>query len=712
MVTVDLGRVVTAGGLADGVAISAAGQVSAAIGSIETLGGQSMGFRATAGGAIEAAMGSVATSGNRAVGLWLVSDSVDLRAGQVATAGEQAIGIRASTQGDFSIAVGELETQGVQAHGVQAAVGGDAALSVGTIAAWGTGSDGINLVAQGAVDIEVAQGGGIRVAHDAVALSTGNGATLVNRGTIFAGGVAIRVGNGESIIWNGGNIDGAMFLADAADRVTNTATMRPTPSHLGSGDDRLTNDGELTLAGDLDFGEGADMLINRGILSLEEQAAAGGRLRDLATGPVARSIAGLSNFANSGVIDLRSGVAGDVLSISGSFEGSGDSTVALDVRFNAADVADRLIIADAATGTTRIVINPLDGPMSLNPGVVLVSAGAGTQADAFRLDSLGRLGFLAPGLAFDSGTNSFRLVTAPSAGAYRLLKVGEGARSAWLDSSDTIAAHLAGQGRGFWLAAGGNVNRRSQMRRFDGFGFAQDIDLGYAQDAFSSQFGYGIERGRFTMGVTAGYGNSALKFDGSADRVKYDAWNGGVYARLRSGRFRASAIVKYDHYGIRVSLPSIDENAATKGSALGARVEAGARLGSPRFYAEPRISLSYQRVAIDPLALSAVALFGDWDGGRGTAGLRVASVRPMGCATLNVYAETDYVKALGERPELVFATDAVMLEARDGRFPDHGAGKVGFEVSSGRTFGFVEAVARYGGSYRGGGARAGLRIGF
>ncbi|MCW4460965.1 hypothetical protein OK349_04545 [Sphingomonas sp. BT-65] len=714
-VLVDLERVATSDLFSDGVHISSKGRVAANIGSIETGGAQSAGLWITTSGEIDADLGSVTTTGNRATGLWLVADGgIDVAAGRISTAGDQAAAIRASTSGDLAIVAGNLATQGAQSHGVFGSAGGDAMLHLGTVAASGANADAIRLTVAGAAEIEVAQDGSIWGANDAFALSTGEGVTLVNHGAIAAGlGAAIRASGGAATIWNGGGIDGSILLTDAGDHVVNAGVMRLTAVQLGAGNDRLENDSDLVLAGDLDFGDGDDILVNRGTLSLTASGDAGIGLRALAPAPVARSIAGLNGFTNSGVIDLRSGAAGDTLAISGSFAGSGDSAAALDVRFGGTPAADRLTIAGAATGSTRIVINPLDAPTAFQSGIVLVSAGAGTQPDAFRLDTPSGPGFFATGLAFDAGAGSVRLVTAPSAAAYRLLKVSEGARSAWLDSNETIAAHLAsGQGGGFWMAAGGNVSRRDQTRRFDSFGFSQAVDLGYQQDSFSTQFGYGAGGGALTLGVTAGYGNSSLTFDGSADRAQYDAWNGGAYAALRTGRFHASAIAKYDHYAIDLSLPSLDGKAETSGSAFGARIEAGMRLGSARFHAEPRVSLSYQRVAIDPLALSALTRFDAWDGGRGTAGLRIASLHPARRATMKLYAEADYVKALGETAALSFTTGTVTVDAKDGRFPDYGAGKLGFEVAGRRASGFIEATIRYGGDYRGAGARAGMRIAF
>lgn len=762
---VALDRVATQGWSASGIDIRAGGQVAADIGAIETKGAQSGGLRISTLGGIDAAIGSISTAGNRSTALQLAAEGdADVGVeGQLATAGNQAFGILAVTAGDLSIAAADITTQGRLSRGVFADVGGDALLRHGSISTSGAGADGINLVAEGAVDIEldtvattgeaadgidvqaggavralvgsasasgadaraihvtgrgpvtlVAQGGDVWAASDAILLSSGEGSVLANHGSISAdSGAAIRVSGGGATIWNGGAVIGGIVLTDAADLVTNSGTMRLTGAQLGAGDDRLVNHGVLALAGDLDFGDGNDTLANDGTLSLAGAATAGNGLRVRALGPVTRSIAGLNDFANNGLIDLRSGVAGDVLDISGGFSGSGDGLVALDVRFGGTPVVDRLDIGGAATGSTRIVIHPLDAPTALHAGTVVVRAGAGTRADAFRLDAPAPGGFFASGLAFDAATTSFRLVTTPSASAYRLLKLGEGARSAWLESSDMVAAHLdSGQGRGFWFTAGGNVAKRDQTRRFEGFGFAQNVALGYAQDSFSTQFGYGIGSGAVTLGVTAGYGNSTLAFVDSADRAEYDALNAGLYAALRSGSFYANALAKYDHYDIGVSFQSIGEKAATGGSVVGARIEAGLRFGSARFHAEPRVSLSYQHMAIDPLALSAAIRFHDWDNGRATAGLRVASIHPLGAAELRIYAEADYVKALGAGAGLVFATGVVALGAEDGRFPSHGVGKLGFEVSSGRTSGFVEALGRYGGHHRGGGARAGLRIAF
>lgn len=665
-----------------------------------------------AAGAIQLQQGQIATEGDFSTGADLTGfGDVVLDLGRVETQGIFARGVSIYTTGDISGEIDAIETAGVRSDAIVASAEGDIALRIGTISAQGTRADGASLIASGTATLEVAQGGGIAAARDAVALVTDGGATLINRGTLSADtGSVIRASGGAATIWNGGSVDGSISLTTAGDLVSNAGTMRLTAAQFREGDDRLVNEGALVLAGDLDFGAGNDLFTNRGTLTLAGSTVMGSGLHSLAVGPVSRTITGAEAVANSGALDLRSGVAGDTLAISGSFAGSDGSAVVLDVRFGEAPVADRLTVAGAATGSTGIVINPLDLPTSFQSGIALVTVGAGTRADAFHLASSGT-GFFAPGLVFDAASGDFALVTAPSASAYRLLKVAEGARSAWFDSTDTIAAHVAtDEGKGFWLLAGGNVSKRDQFRHFSAFGFAQDVNLGYQQDFFSTQLGYGVESGPFTFGITAGYGNSTLGFDGSADRATYDALNGGAWAVLDAGRFRASALVKYDHYDIRLSLPTMDAQTTTAGNAWGGHVEAGVRLGSVGFTVEPRISLSWQRIAIDPLALPAVARFDDWYGGRAAAGARVSHVRPMGRATLRLYAEADYVTTLGDGATLGFATGTTALDSGDERLPDHGIGKLGFEINDGPIAGFLEATGRLGEGYRGGGARVGLRI--
>jgi hypothetical protein len=764
-VAVDIGAIETSGAWSTGLRVSTSGGIAASLGEVATAGNRASAVQLSAEGDIDvAADGLISTAGNQAAGLFLLaSGDISVAAEEIATEGALSHGVRAHGEGDALLRHFSIATAGAGADGINLIVTGAADLALGTVSTQGDMADGIDVRAGGAVravigsatvggadsravaiasdetialelglvraedpsalgvraeaarsvSIAVAQGGGIVAAGDAILLSSGDGATLTNRGIVSAGGALVRATSGPVAIWNGGEMTGGLGLGDAADLVTNAGTMRLTGSAFGGGDDRLVNHGRLFLAGELDFGAGNDTFVNEGILSLAAAPGTGIGLRALAAGPITRAIAGLATFANDGLVDLRSGVAGDVLDLSGSFAGTGGSQVALDVRFGGTPTADRLVIAGAATGSTGIVLAPLDAPTAFQSGIVLVDAGAGTRADAFRLEGPTGFGLFASGLVFDAAASSFRLVTTPSGSAYRLLKVAEGARSAWLDSSDTVAAQLAsGRGAGFWLAAGGRLDRRDQVRRFEAFGFGQDIDMGYEQDFFSTQFGYGLDRGALTLGVTAGYGNSTLGFGGSADRIDYDALNAGFYAALRSGRLQVDALAKYDRYDIAIAFQPLGAKAETDGSAFGARLQAGLRFGSSRFSVEPRLGLSYQRVDIDPLALAARVRFEDWNGGRGTAGLRLASLRPLGKASLKLYAEADYVRTLGKGAELSLATGAVTLQAQDARLPDHGIGKFGVEVATDRVTGFLEAFGRFGGDYRGGGARAGLRLAF
>ena len=78
-----------------------------------------------------------------------------------------------------------------------------------------------------------------------------------------------------------------------------------------------------------------------------------------AAAPLSFTLAGLESFANSGLIDLSDGVAGDVLTVTGAYVGTGDAALSLDVDLAAPTLADRLVVGGAATGSTSIFVERL-----------------------------------------------------------------------------------------------------------------------------------------------------------------------------------------------------------------------------------------------------------------------------------------------------------------------------------------------------------------
>jgi len=675
--------------------------------------------------------GTVSANGSNAAGIFVnaVGGLADVKANDVrSTASEFATmdvsGDRVSIIAGNVLSTGNNATASALAALNATARVGAADLRVGTVRATGTGTDAVAINAMTTGALDVAAGGNVVAMHDAVVFRTGAGASMTNAGTITGGtGAAIRVVGGPATITNSGAITGALVLTDGNDTVTNSGSLTlGAGTSFGGGNDRLTNSGTVALANDVDFGAGTDSFVNNGTLTFGAIAQASAQRAvalSAVTGPTTRTIAGLESFANTGLIDLRNGIVGDVLNISGAFSGSGNSGLGLDVRTTGTPAADQLVIAGAATGSTVVTINPVGGFTGLQPGIVVVKTGAGTSSNAFVLAASQRdAGLFTRGLVFDAGTGSFALVSAPSTVASKLIKVTEGLQSLWLESADSITARLAsdrdtaGAQRGFWMSAVGGVSDRDTRRTITSFGLSQDTNLAYRQDVFGLQLGVDFGSKALGFGVTGGYASSVQNFDASADRTTTDAWNIGAYAAFNSGRFFANALAKYDRYKLRVTIGSTGEKARSTGDGYGGQAEAGIRFGSDRFFAEPLVSLSWQHISLDPLALSATIGFEDREGGRAAAGLRIGGLRDLGPARAAFYAQGDYVRPFDGRDGISVTTGSTTALIGDTRFESYGKGRIGMSITRGQVSGFIEGNGRVGKDYHSGGGRVGLRIGF
>jgi hypothetical protein len=141
------------------------------------------------------------------------------------------------------------------------------------------------------------------------------------------------------------------------------------------------------------------------------QAADGNSITlNSATGSTLNNAGTLGNNAG-GTISMVNGRAGDVLTLPGTFSGSGDSRLTVDAQLGATPAVDRLIIGGAATGVTTIQLNPVAGSApQFNAGTIVVQAGAASDAGAFQL----------PGVFVDQGLVRSELTYNPTDFSYQL----------------------------------------------------------------------------------------------------------------------------------------------------------------------------------------------------------------------------------------------------------------------------------------------------
>jgi hypothetical protein len=711
-------------------------------GSVRTSGFDSYGIFAAGNGAVAVSgSGTVATTGNAGIGIYATSSGgpVTVSTGAVTTTGATAAGIVAlANAGTATVTSGAVSTTGadaiaIGARGISASVtangtvtrtgalgplspaaaigvqgtNGSASANVGTVTASGTGLSAVLAAATTTAGVTVRTGGVITGNVDGINITSGTGSTIANGGTINTGtGYAIRATGGPAAIANSGTINGRVLLSAANDSLVNSGIFNATQSS--------------------DFGAGTDSFTNSGTVFVLPGATTAATI----------AFTGLESFANSGTVDLRNGHTGDVFNLgNAAFTGSGSSTLGLDVQLGGATpTADRLV-AGPTTGSTRIVLNNMTtGVPLLNPGVIVVQGGAGSNAGAFTLaNGSMTYGFVTYGLAFNATTNAFSLVGAPSASAYRTLKLAEGARNLWYKSADAWSGHMADLRDAAWRSDAASTpsshlwmqmygaadQRRNATQSFSAFGTVGSADLRYLQDDFGGQIGYDFgsakPSGGLTFGVTGGYLNSSLNFYGTADRVTYNAANVGIYAAYVAGGLFMNALGKYDHYWLDTHLGGLGNERHLNGNGYGGQAEVGFRFGGKTgFFAEPVASIAYVRTDLDSLNVPGFSFgFDDRNGVRGKAGLRVGSTMEIAGTPAQVYASGMAVHEFQGRDRVDLASGGQSLTFVNDRIGTYGQGTVGISIGSPNgVSGFLEGYADYGEDYRGGGGRGGLRVRF
>jgi len=612
-----------------------------------------------------------------------------------------------ATNGDASAMVNNVSAagDGIGALHVTAANNAAATLN-GQLQSLGSDADAVRVTGGNFAAVTVGINGTVSAADgDAIVLTSGNGSRLNNAGAIENNdsGFAVAAFGGSLTINNTGSL---------------TSDLMFTP-----GNDTVNNSGTFVVGPNPDFGAGADVFVNTGTVRFLAGADA----------PVARVLTGLETFNNSGgLIDLRNDVAGDELTLPGAFIGSANSMVGVDVNLSSDDQSDRLNIGGAATGSTSLLVE-LTGPAALNSGTILVQGGAGTLADAFVLAGGSQsFGLIETDLVFDPVGNSFSLVGAPGAAAYRTAGFVDAARNLWYESADAWSAHMrelrdgawgSGAGSasgGLWVQMHGSLEEQDNITQTSTFGLARTFDLGFQQDYFGGQAGFDFggkagDDGNFAFGVTGGYINSHLKFSGVTDEVAFDAFNGGAYATINSGSLFISVLGKYDYYKANSESQSGQYVADIDGDAYGAQAEIGFRIGSDNFFIEPVGTIAYVRTNLDDLVVQASTIeFIDDDGLRGKLGARLGASFPSAMLnTVVLYAGGNYVHEFRGEDSVDFTNGNELVRITNRPRGDYGEAVLGVNIgATDAVSGFIEANGAMGTDFEAYGARAGLRFRF
>ncbi len=679
--------------------------------------------------------------------------SVTVTAASVITRGDNAPAIQALNYagGNVIVEAGSVLASGKDSAGIAVRSGGTGTVKAGTVTAAGRGifvatDQGASVTVTGAITtpnhvaIEVGGGGGDSVINIARGASvTGGGQHIASDGDAYVGrgNTIVMSGAGHNTLNNAGTIIGTgdRFTVnfaetfDAASTGTiNNSGLLVGAAKFGDYDDTFNNSGVFEATGGSDFGGGNDLFVNTGVVRLGNLAPAGSKAKIGST----VTLAGLDRFDNrGGLIDLRNGQAGDKLVLPGSYQGSAGARLGLDVAFGAASASDTLVVQGAATGSTAIVLANVDAGrarLTATP-ITLVAVGAGSAANAFTLDpASSSAGFIEYGLRYDAAAGTFGLTGVAGLPVYRLARASEAAQNIWLRSADAVGGHLTSvrderwaddtSGRLWGQMQGGVDTRHGDGTRSLAGGGSATFEDGYRQDYYGGQLGFDLARrsgadGGAALGVSAGYMSSRVKASG--ERLSFDALNGGFYGSIGAGRFFASALAQYDHYWVKAANVGLGYRDQIQGSSWGASAEAGVRLGGDKLFVEPVANLAWTRTSLDDLhAFGQVLDFDRATGLRGKTGLRAGAKTALGAGSMAIfYASGHVVHEFEGEAGLVLRSGGVDAHIANSRLGTYGEGTLGMSVlSAGALSGYVEGVAHLGQSYRGGGARAGLRLKF
>ncbi len=243
----------------------------------------------------------------------------------------------------------------------------------------GDGADTIDLL-DGSVNLVSGDEGADKI--------TLNGATVATSLSGGDGDDEIEFLSGSVDLIDGGDGSDTLFVSGSAYDGTQTLDGGDDLSDADGFIDRLTFSGVSAMVGGGDLLknwevvtlDGAEMSFSDGALTVGDDAGAGLFLINGAMLNAGGGFALTGNLTNNAILSSRDGVAGDVISVSGDYSGSG--VIEIDVDF-ATDMADTLMIAgDVAGGASAISVDDIStGAASGNDIVVVDVAGATAEGD-------------------------------------------------------------------------------------------------------------------------------------------------------------------------------------------------------------------------------------------------------------------------------------------------------------------------------------------
>ena len=610
------------------------------------------------------------------------------------------IGSGASVTGGFGVLASGTSTVGVDNSGTVAGTNS-------------TVGNAVDIIAGGATTVTNRATGtltsvGSTAPSAALWVNSAGPVTVTNAGTITTSqaghnGYAITmVGTGATTIANNANglINGRLSIGNGGVVFNNAATW--------------STNGTST------FGLGANTLNNSGTLNAGLSGTALVPAASLST----TTFTGLTALNNSGLMTMVNGLAGDSLSTTGTYTGSGAGALAIDVQAAPVAVVDHFSAGGATTGSTAVTLVPIGNPGLVNGNPVGSSATAFTVAPGSVNE-----GFIHYGIAYNAGTGNYQLFGTPNGAAYETAMLGEAQNNLWYKTSDAWSDHMSelrdAQSAGdptisgvhTWGVFNGGEFDRSANRSFTAFGVTSNYNIGYNQNYVGGELGidgtstmYG---GAVVYGLSGGYIDSHSYFGGTGDQFDAHAYNIGAYAGWQAGGLFINGLVKYDSGETDMKGTFAGYRVSQNYNQWGGTLEAGYRFGmGSAWYLEPVGSISYVKGdSHDFTALGATFHFGDDDSSRGKLGLRTGTSMDIGWGSkLAPYAHIEAVDEFKGNQSVTFTSAGQTIVFGNNTPKTYGEAGVGVDLMAHNGFtAFFEGHGDFGNDIHGYGSRIGVR---
>ena len=391
---------------------------------------------------------------------------------------------------------------------------------------------------------------------------------------------------------------------------------------------------------------------------------------------------GISLFDNKGLVSMVDGAPGDTFQLTGStydyysvsFNGSGDSTLAIDAFLGGpGSTSDILIVDGGVTGKTALQVNNTNPGPGVNGAVIpVIEVGGNVKSDAFFLPQTIDTGFFNYDLFFrPTGSGIFELRSFPGGGALLLPQLVTGTHdiwhqgsSTWFDRTADLRVLLAGgaapiaynpnggyaegaaagpspftpavwaRGSGAWLdreksetvTAFGNSYNFKLDRDLEVIDWQMGLDLG-KRDLFSSG-------DILVFGVLGGFVGANLDYDQIARQFDFSGGQVGGYATYLNGGLFVDTLL--NAHLLELETRTLGFANSLDANTLGLRTDTGYRFGSfsGGAFIEPLATIAVLWSDIDGFTNGGNRVsFDDEANVRGRLGLRVGTSYPVWTGT-------------------------------------------------------------------------------